>query len=137
MVLAEIGDNLPLPADPDEVKRFEELNEGGPVLSSIHMDWPMKFSSPWNEEAIHILAEGFIASPQAPDLPVLELDPQNMCPSNVQKQCISKLQRTRHEYNRRHSSNAMDTTTIDEEILEKSKTARQDTRRNGVSKYRH
>lgn len=63
----------------------------------------------------------------------MEFDPADMTYDNVRKQCVSKLQRTRLEYNRRYASDAMDTSTLDDLAAEKAKAARQDTRRNGVS----
>jgi hypothetical protein len=132
-VLPDHGEPPTPPPSSEDVDKFEMLHEGGPVLTSIFMDWPMPFSSLWNQEAISILATAFLESPHPANNSSMEFDPADMTYDNIRKQCVSKLQRTRLEYNRRYASDAMDTSTLDDLAAEKAKAARQDTRRNGVS----
>jgi|SRR5882762_3076510 hypothetical protein len=103
-VLAKVNQPLPPAVDIGRVKLFEDEHKEGPELGSVQMDWPLPFSSPWNAAAIHVLAEGFwlLHKNEAFDELELTID-------QIKTLCISKLERTRKEFNDLRNNDRMDT----------------------------
>jgi hypothetical protein len=132
-VFAKANQPPPLAADIRRVKLFEEERKNGPELDSVQMDWPLPFSSPWNAAAIHVLAEGFwlLHRDKAFNESELTVD-------QIKVLCISKLERTRKEFNDLRSSDRMDTEegAAEEHTIRKCQKAagnRRHTRKIGVS----
>lgn len=131
-VLTKANQPPPPAADVEIVTAFETEHTGGPVLGSVQMDWAVPFSSPWNEAALLVLAQGFWDLEKGK-----AFDESEMSINNIKTLCIGKLERTRKEYNDAQASEAMDTEEgVRREGANKSSKAsacRRYTRRIGVS----
>ena len=103
-VLTKANQPLPPAVNLELVTAFKTEHKGGPVLGSVQMDWAFPFSSPWNEAAVLVLAQGFwdLQKDKA-------FNESEMTINDIKALCISKLQRTRKEYNDAQASEAMDT----------------------------
>lgn len=87
-------------ADPQVVDDFNKrhLGSGPNVSSPIQLDWGSPFTTPWNSQALNVLADDFWNHPDTQDS-FKELD---FPISKVKSFCKIKLERTRADYVKRH-----------------------------------
>lgn len=104
-------------ANAEEVRKFVEDNEGGPIIGkTVLIDWPSGAKSPWNKEAFYVLASTF---EHRGDKSVLE----------VAKLCSRKLERSFKQY---EDSKKKDALSMAEAKLQQDMKQRRSNRRRNV-----
>ena len=75
-------------ANPEDVRKFVEDNEGGPLVDKpVLIDWPSGPKSGWNQEAFFVLASTFKVKHET-----------DMTVSELAKLCSRKLERAFKRY---------------------------------------
>jgi hypothetical protein len=102
----------------EEVAAFNCNHIGGPQTGQpVLIDWTAKFSSPWNRQALYVLASQFPA-----------VDGRSV--EEIEKLCERKLERTRQVY---QNCQKMETEQIQERKRREITRDRRNTRRHGVN----
>lgn len=129
-MLPKTGELAADPADPQIVDDFDKKHLGsGPDLSSpIKLDWGSPFTTPWNSQALNVLADNFLklADIQA------KFAELAFTTAMVKKLCKVKLEHARTGYvKRRHQGKSKGD--IQKELDAVATNTRKNTRRVGVS----
>jgi hypothetical protein len=101
----------------EEVSAFNSNHSGGPQAGQpILIDWTSKFSTPWNRQALYVLASQFEAR-------------NDRSLGEIEKLCERKLERIRQAY---QNSQKMETEQVQERKSKEITRDRRNTRRHGV-----
>jgi hypothetical protein len=129
-VLPKRGEPVSDPADPQVVDDFEKKHIGsGPDASSpIKMDWGNPFTTPWNSQALNVLADDFLKLSDTQQ----NFGELGFTTAKVKSLCKIKLERTRADYVKRHRQGKGEDE-IKKDLEAVAAAVRKNTRRVGVS----
>lgn len=121
------------PADSADSQIVDDFNKkhlgSGPDLSSpIKLDWGSPFTTPWNSQALNVLADDFLKFSDTQN----DFEELGFTTAAVKKLCKSKLERTRAGYVKRHRQGKGEDE-IKKELNAVATNTRKNTRRVGVS----
>jgi len=106
----------------------KHLGNGPDTSSPIKLDWGNPFTTPWNSQALNVLADDFWNLPDTQDS-FGELD---FTITKVKSFCKIKLERTRTDYVKRHRQGKGEDE-MKKELEATAAGSRRNTRRAGVS----